>query len=124
MATTNIARKTIRKIVKERGIYSDKFFNLLEKECLINCFGLLKGEVIILKKISAIFAVGLMLLFTILAGCSPQLEDTSSSGSSDSSGESTGQDTFNIGLAISMTGGTALFGEGVKRGAELAIQDF
>ena len=32
--------------------------------------------------------------------------------------------TFNIGLAISMSGGTALFGEGVKRGVDLAVKEF
>ena len=37
---------------------------------------------------------------------------------------STGKDSFNIGLAISMSGGTALFGEGVKRGVDLAVKEF
>ena len=69
--------------------------------------GSLKRGGIILKKSSAIFLVGFMVLFTILAGCSPQVKETNSAGNSDS-GKSTGQDTFNIGLAISMTGGTAL----------------
>ena len=54
-----------------------------------------------------------MLLFTILVGCSPKVQETNSAGNSNP-GKSTGQDTFNIGLAISMSGGTALFGEGVK----------
>ena len=64
-----------------------------------------------------------MLLFTILAGCSPKVKETNSAGNSNP-GKSTGKDTFNIGLAISMSGGTALFGEGVKRGVDLAIKEF
>jgi branched-chain amino acid transport system substrate-binding protein len=61
----------------------------------------------------------------ILVGCAPKVEE--SSGGSAPSTESEGTkdaETFNVGLAISMSGGTALFGEGVKRGAELAIKEF
>jgi branched-chain amino acid transport system substrate-binding protein len=64
-----------------------------------------------------------MVLSSILVGCSPKVEETGSAGGSDS-GASSVEETFNVGLAISMTGGTALFGEGVKRGAELAIKEF
>lgn len=76
-----------------------------------------------MKKSNSIFLVGFMVLFTILAGCSPQVKETNSAGTSDLV-ESKGQDTFNIGLAISMSGGTALFGEGVKRGVDLAVKEF
>lgn len=73
-----------------------------------------------------------MLLFTILTGCSPKVKETntnsatnSNSNSNSNSGDSSsGEETFNIGLAISMSGGTALFGEGVKRGVDLAVKDF
>lgn len=81
-----------------------------------------------LKKTSAIFLVGFMLLFTILTGCSPKVEETktttTNSTASSNSGASTAKDPFNIGLAISMSGGTALFGEGVKRGVDLAVKEF
>ena len=79
------------------------------------------------------FAI-LFVFFSILIGCSPQIDDSSSSSSSDNSSEGSSSsegsadsgdgDTFNIGLAISMTGGTAMFGEAVKRGVDLAINDF
>ncbi|WP_438311644.1 ABC transporter substrate-binding protein [Sporosarcina sp. FA9] len=76
-----------------------------------------------MKKSSAIFLVGLMLLFTILAGCSPKVKETNSAGNSNQ-GNSSDKKSFNIGLAISMSGGTALFGEGVKRGVDLAVKEF
>ncbi|MEH7387338.1 ABC transporter substrate-binding protein [Bacillus sp. JJ1521] len=76
-----------------------------------------------MKKTAVFFLVGCMFLFTILVGCSPKIEETGSTGDSNS-GDSSAKDTFNVGLAISMSGGTALFGEGVKRGAELAIKEF
>ncbi|MEH7344427.1 ABC transporter substrate-binding protein [Bacillus sp. JJ1532] len=79
-----------------------------------------------MKKSSAIFLVAFMVLFTVLTGCSPKVEETktNSAASSDSGASSSGEETFNIGLAISMSGGTALFGEGVKRGVDLAVKDF
>ncbi|MEH7379626.1 ABC transporter substrate-binding protein [Bacillus sp. JJ1533] len=76
-----------------------------------------------MKKSAVIFLVGFMFLFTILVGCSPKIEETGSTGDSNS-GDSSAKETFNVGLAISMSGGTALFGEGVKRGVELAIKEF
>ncbi|MCG7345666.1 ABC transporter substrate-binding protein [Sporosarcina sp. ACRSL] len=76
-----------------------------------------------MRKSSSIFLVAFLVLFTILAGCSPQVKETNASNTSNSS-KSSGQETFNLGLAISMSGGTALFGEGVKRGVDLAIKDF
>lgn len=72
-----------------------------------------------------------MVLFLALMGCSPQVDDSSSdsnsagdSADSENSGDSGNEDSFNIGLAISMTGGTAMFGEAVNRGAQLAIDEF
>ncbi len=76
-----------------------------------------------MKKSGVIFLVGFLVLFTILVGCSPKIQETNSTGESDS-GDSPSKETFNVGLAISMTGGTALFGEGVKRGVELAVKEF
>jgi branched-chain amino acid transport system substrate-binding protein len=80
-------------------------------------------EEIILKKSVVIFLLAFMVLSSILVGCSPKVQETGSTGGSESGG-SADQQTFNVGLAISMSGGTALFGEGVKRGAELAIKEF
>ena len=81
-----------------------------------------------MKKLSSIFIVGLLLLFTILTGCAPQVEGgttpVSTTSSNSSSGDTSVEETFNIGLAISMSGGTALFGEGVKRGVDLAVKEF
>jgi branched-chain amino acid transport system substrate-binding protein len=78
-----------------------------------------------LKKSSAIFLVAFMLLFTVLAGCSPKVAETkTNSAASSDSGDSSSKESFNIGLAISMSGGTALFGEGVKRGVDLAVKEF
>lgn len=76
-----------------------------------------------MKKSVLLFLVVFMGLFAALVGCSPKIEETSSTNSNDS-GDSSSEETFNVGLAISMTGGTALFGEGVKRGAELAFKEF
>jgi branched-chain amino acid transport system substrate-binding protein len=63
-----------------------------------------------LKKFTFIGLSVFLCLALALSACSPE---NSSSGSD-----------FNVGLAISMTGGTALFGEGVKRGVELAFEEF
>ncbi|UFJ42198.1 ABC transporter substrate-binding protein [Brevibacillus humidisoli] len=71
-----------------------------------------------------------MVLSLGLAGCGPQLDQQTSSGSAGetASGESSGGDggggSFNIGLAISLSGGTAKYGEAAKRGVELAIEEF
>lgn len=77
-----------------------------------------------LKKWGLVFLVLLVALSISLAGCGgPKIESGKSSDDSKAGGAAAGE-TFNIGLAVSMTGGTALFGEGVKRGAELAIEEF
>lgn len=76
-----------------------------------------------MKKSVLLFLVVFMVLFSALVGCSPKIEETGST-NENNSGDSSSEDTFNVGLAISMSGGTALFGEGVKRGAELAIKEF
>lgn len=63
----------------------------------------------------------MLLVSFIVAGCSgPTIESSNSS----SSGLNSESDTFNIGLAISMTGGTALFGEGVNQGVQVAVDEF
>lgn len=80
-----------------------------------------------MRKVGALSVVMFLLFLLIIAGCSgPQLEQSSGSKKSSSSEESSkgGEDTFNIGLAISLTGGTALFGEGVQQGAEIAVEEF
>lgn len=68
----------------------------------------------------------LLVVSVILAGCGPQpvAQPTSSGDQGNSGQEKSDGGSFNIGMAISMTGGTALFGEGVKRGVELAIEEF
>ncbi|MFD1927056.1 ABC transporter substrate-binding protein [Sporosarcina siberiensis] len=76
-----------------------------------------------MKKSGVIFLVGFMLLFTFLVGCSPKVEETKPVATSDKE-DSSEKKPFNIGLAISMSGGTALFGEGVKRGVDLAVKEF
>ncbi len=75
-----------------------------------------------MKKFSLIFIMVLFVLSAVLSGCGPKIE-TATTGT-DSNEKEKAKDKFNVGLAISMTGGTALFGEGVKRGAELAIEEF
>ncbi|MBO8162527.1 MAG: ABC transporter substrate-binding protein [Brevibacillus sp.] len=65
-----------------------------------------------------------------LAGCGPQLDEPgSSAGSGQTSGETSagadgGSGEIPIGLAISLSGGTAKYGEAAKRGVELAIEEF
>jgi branched-chain amino acid transport system substrate-binding protein len=70
-----------------------------------------------------------MLLTMGLAACGPQLDQQSSapqpaqqSNSSAAPAASGGE--FSIGLAISLSGGTAKFGEAVKRAAEMAVEEF
>lgn len=61
-----------------------------------------------------------------LAGCGPQIKNESASDgkAKPETTQGAAKDTFKIGAAISMTGGTAVFGEGAKRGAQLAIDEF
>ncbi|WP_047150485.1 ABC transporter substrate-binding protein [Aneurinibacillus tyrosinisolvens] len=72
----------------------------------------------------------LLAFAVVAAGCAPKLESgqTANSGKTDAqssnSGTPSGGGEIPIGMGISLTGGTALFGEGVKRGVELAIEDF
>lgn len=70
-----------------------------------------------------------MILTLGLAGCGPKLDQSGSGqtgsqqpGSSSSPTQSGGE--FNVGLAISLSGGTAKFGEAVKRAAEMAVEEF
>lgn len=85
---------------------------------------LLKMGECIVKKVSLIMFAFVFVLSSILVGCAPKVEE--STGSSDTSNDSgtTSSETFNIGIASSMSGGTALLGQGTKRGAELAIKEF
>lgn len=80
-----------------------------------------------LKKVNIIVLAFVFILSSILVGCAPKVETGSSNPPKDQEQKqatSEQKEPFNIGLAISMSGGTALFGEGVKRGAELAISEF
>lgn len=81
-----------------------------------------------MRKSTLMILAVFMVIFLALMGCSPKVEEQGSSGSSNSGKnseeEASGEETFNVGLAISMTGGTAMFGEAVHRGAELAINEF
>jgi branched-chain amino acid transport system substrate-binding protein len=74
-------------------------------------------EVRRLKNISKLSVLLILIFALIVSACSGPTVETG--GSSKNTGE-----TFNLGLAISMTGGTALFGEGVKQGVEIAIEEF
>lgn len=82
-----------------------------------------------MKKWSCLLSV-VMLFGLIGAGCGPKLDQPSNSsqGSAPEAANNTSSTTaggeFNVGLAISLSGGTAKFGEAVKRGAELAIEEF
>lgn len=82
-----------------------------------------------MKKWSCLLSV-VMLFGLIGAGCGPKLDQPSNSsqGSAPAAANNTSSTTaggeFNVGLAISLSGGTAKFGEAVKRGAELAIEEF
>ncbi|USG68002.1 ABC transporter substrate-binding protein [Brevibacillus ruminantium] len=66
------------------------------------------------------------------AGCGPQLDQQSSGGqtggqpasSGAAANATSGGEVFNVGLAISLSGGTAKFGEAVKRAAQMAVDDF
>lgn len=64
--------------------------------------------------------LAMVMTVSLLAACGPNVKEGSSAGGSSSGSK----DPIKIGAAISMTGGTALFGEGVKQGAELAIEEF
>jgi branched-chain amino acid transport system substrate-binding protein len=79
-----------------------------------------------LKKYSLICISILLAMSALFAGCSPKIETTSPTPTTETGSKkkeaAAGQ--FNIGMAISMTGGTALFGEGVRQGALLAIEEF
>ncbi len=65
-----------------------------------------------------------------LAACAPKLDQQagpSQGGQQTASGRSTASganNEFAVGLAISLSGGTAKFGEAVKRAAEMAVEEF
>ncbi|MGC5324034.1 ABC transporter substrate-binding protein [Brevibacillus sp. SYSU BS000544] len=72
-----------------------------------------------------------MLLSLAAAGCGPKLDQQTSapqgtqpSNSSSAPASSASGGEFNLGIAISLSGGTAKFGEAVKRGAEMAVEEF
>lgn len=76
--------------------------------------------------------LSMLMIFTLgLAACGPKLDQQTNTqtagqqpagGAAPAAGTSGGE--FNIGLAISLSGGTAKFGEAVKRAAEMAIEEF
>jgi len=82
-----------------------------------------------MKKRSLLFSC-LLVLAMGLAACGPKLDQPSggtasgqpAGGTSGAPAASSGE--FKIGLAISLSGGTAKFGEAVKRAAEMAIDEF
>ncbi len=83
-----------------------------------------------MKKAKLWLSIALMVTM-VLAACGPKLDQPSGgqSGGQQPSGTSTPAASsaggeFNIGLAISLSGGTAKFGEAVKRSAEMAIEEF
>jgi branched-chain amino acid transport system substrate-binding protein len=57
----------------------------------------------------------------LLTACGPSLEKSSSEGNNKSSDS---EEYFVIGQATSLSGGTASYGEGGKRGIELAVKEF
>ncbi|MCM3621075.1 MULTISPECIES: ABC transporter substrate-binding protein [Brevibacillus] len=71
-----------------------------------------------------------MVLAVGAAGCGPQLDQSSGgqSGGQTQAGAAPGSQSsggeFNVGLAISLSGGTAKFGEAVKRAAQMAVDEF
>lgn len=86
------------------------------------------------RKLSFVLSL-FMSAMLVASGCAPKLDSSQpsagggqSSDSSQTQGSGTGGSgstgEIPIGLAISLTGGTALYGEGSKRGAELAIEEF
>jgi branched-chain amino acid transport system substrate-binding protein len=82
-----------------------------------------------LKKVTLMLLSVFVVFSVVLAGCGPQAAEgnkgSDTQGAAKTENDSNdGEQTFNIGMAISMTGGTALFGEGVKRGVNLAIDEF
>ncbi|MBI0579857.1 ABC transporter substrate-binding protein [Neobacillus cucumis] len=70
----------------------------------------------------ALLYFGLLLLsFSLLTACGPSLEKSSTESSNNSSDS---EKYFVIGQATSLSGGTASYGEGAKRGIELAVKEF
>jgi branched-chain amino acid transport system substrate-binding protein len=81
--------------------------------------------VLCLKK-GLLLSLACCLSFSVFAaGCGPQLDSSKQTSKSDSSSASKGGGgDIPIGLAISLTGGTALYGEGAKMGIEMAVDEF
>ncbi|KIL35573.1 ABC transporter substrate-binding protein [Cohnella kolymensis] len=79
-----------------------------------------------MKKLVLNFSLLAILSALLLSACSPKVNEggAASDAPSNTASQEQSKDAIKIGAAISMTGGTALFGEGVKRGAELAIEEF
>ncbi|GAX89576.1 ABC transporter substrate-binding protein [Effusibacillus lacus] len=73
------------------------------------------------KKLTALTATGMLAGTMLLAGCGPKLDQPAAKPGESASG---GKGDFVIGMPISLSGGTALYGEAAKRGAELAIKEF
>lgn len=78
-----------------------------------------------MKKLVVTVLAFLLVSSVVLVGCGPNVnEGSAAKGTSKPAGNEPAKDAFKIGVAISMTGGTAAFGEGVKQGAQLAIDEF
>ncbi|WP_139488579.1 ABC transporter substrate-binding protein [Brevibacillus dissolubilis] len=75
-----------------------------------------------MKKRNLLFPL-VMMTSLFFAGCGPQIDQQASSTPA-SGGQQQTASEFNVGLAISLSGGTAKFGEAVKRGVELAVDEY
>ncbi len=64
-----------------------------------------------------------LVLALLLAGCGPKLDQPQSGGTGPGTKTQAAED-FKIGMAISLSGGTAKYGKASQRGVEMAIEDF
>lgn len=97
----------------------------------MSCINFPDKGVLVVKKTKWWWSLSVVASLVLAAGCGPKLDQpssgqaggqTSSAGSAPASQEAGGE--FNVGLAISLSGGTAKFGEAVKRSAQLAVDEF
>lgn len=77
-----------------------------------------------MKRWTRILALSMAALLALgMAGCGPKLDEKKPSGG-ERQGRAEAKPDIVIGLAISLTGGTASYGVAAKRGVELAVEDF
>lgn len=83
-----------------------------------------------MKKVNLWLSVAMILTLGLTA-CGPKLDQQAASqptgqqpAATSGSTPAAGGGEFNVGLAISLSGGTAKFGEAVKRAAEMAVDEF